>query len=128
MGLQVLDEKKPDGDIEINITGLRPAEKLYEELLIGSNTTMTSHPRIMRAEEKFLSIADLETYLEALGSTLPQRDRSQVRAVLRAVVEGYLPANGIDVRDRRKIGRQFRFGAFFRMKRVNFRRPLSRCA
>jgi FlaA1/EpsC-like NDP-sugar epimerase len=96
MGLQVLDEKKPDGDIEINITGLRPAEKLYEELLIGSNTTMTSHPRIMRAEEKFLSIADLETYLDALRSTLPQRDRSQVRAVLRAVVEGYLPANGID--------------------------------
>jgi FlaA1/EpsC-like NDP-sugar epimerase len=96
MGLQVLDEENPDGDIEICISGLRPAEKLYEELLIGSNTTKTRHPRIMRAEEKFLAIADLEKCLETLRSALVLRDRSQVRAVLRAVVEGYLPSNGID--------------------------------
>jgi FlaA1/EpsC-like NDP-sugar epimerase len=96
MGLQVLDEENPDGDIEINISGLRPAEKLYEELLIGSNTTKTSHPRIMRAQEEFLAIADLEKCLEALRSALVQRDRSQTRAVLRAVVQGYAPSNGID--------------------------------
>jgi FlaA1/EpsC-like NDP-sugar epimerase len=96
MGLQVLDEENPDGDIEICISGLRPAEKLYEELLIGSNTNKTRHPRIMRAQEEFLAIADLETCLETLRSALVQRDRSQVRAVLRAVVEGYLPSNGID--------------------------------
>ena len=50
MGLSVLDDDNPDGDIEIKYVGLRPAEKLYEELLIGSNVTGTRHPRICRAD------------------------------------------------------------------------------
>ena len=53
MGLTVRDDNSPDGDIEVRYTGLRPAEKLYEELLIGSNVMGTEHPGIMRAEEDF---------------------------------------------------------------------------
>ena len=55
MGLTVRDDDNPEGDIDIDYVGLRPAEKLYEELLIGSNVTGTRHPRIMRADEDFLS-------------------------------------------------------------------------
>ena len=53
-GFEVRDEAHPDGDIEIRFTGLRPGEKLYEELLIGENALSTRHSRIMRAEEEVL--------------------------------------------------------------------------
>src|SRR5690606_7920525 len=58
MGCEVRDEKNPDGDIEIVYTGLRPGEKLYEELLIGDNPEATSHPRIMKASESYLPWKD----------------------------------------------------------------------
>ena len=60
-GLQLKDDSNPNGDIEIKITGLRPGEKLYEELLIGDNVSTTEHKQILRAEEDFLSTKDLSS-------------------------------------------------------------------
>ena len=65
-GLTVRDHNNPDGDIEIEFTGLRPAEKLYEELLIGENVSGTEHPRIMRAEEHFVPYEQLEGLLQGV--------------------------------------------------------------
>ena len=62
-GLSLRDDRTPDGDIEIVITGLRPGEKLYEELLIGDNPMPTDHPRIMKAQEDFLSYSELNNNL-----------------------------------------------------------------
>ena len=63
MGLTVRDEENPGGDVEISFTGLRPAEKLYEELLIGENVSGTDHPRIMRAREDYLPSEELYVLL-----------------------------------------------------------------
>ncbi len=90
-GLDVRDEKNPDGDIEIVYTGLRPGEKLYEELLIGANTSGTEHPRIMRSNEPFLSTQDLQRELDILEAAMVQRDTVAIQAVLTRVVEGYVP-------------------------------------
>lgn len=65
-GLSIKDEGSPTGDIEIAITGLRPGEKLYEELLIGDNPTATTHPRIMKAHEPFIPWQQLSSQLVLL--------------------------------------------------------------
>jgi FlaA1/EpsC-like NDP-sugar epimerase len=96
MGLTVTDENNPDGDIEIHYTGLRPAEKLYEELLIGDNVSGTHHPRIMRANEEYIEYDSLTPLLEELRLSLQQLDRDRVRDVLLRSVSGYTPTNGID--------------------------------
>ena len=62
-GMEVKDEKNPNGDIEIVFTGLRPGEKLYEELLIGDNVSETDHKQILRAEEISISSVELEKHL-----------------------------------------------------------------
>jgi FlaA1/EpsC-like NDP-sugar epimerase len=62
-GLSVRNEDNPKGDIEIKVMGLRPGEKLYEELLIGDNPLPTNHPRIMKAHEEYLPWSDLESKL-----------------------------------------------------------------
>ena len=95
-GLTVRDINSPDGDIEIEFTGLRPAEKLYEELLIGNNATGTPHPRIMRAQEDYLPIDRLQALLDELSTYSRNRDRLEARKVLKRVVDGYAPTNGID--------------------------------
>lgn len=90
-GLTVKDEDNPDGDIEIEITGLRPGEKLYEELLIGDNPSPTSHPRIMKAHEDFVSWTELEQKLKALQLALSINDVAVVRSILEQLVVGYHP-------------------------------------
>lgn len=94
-GLQVKDEENPDGDIAIEITGLRPGEKLYEELLIGDNPKPTSHPRIMKAHEDFLVWGDLEQRLLALQAALEVNDVGVVRLMLQELVAGYEPSGDI---------------------------------
>ncbi|MBU0501284.1 MAG: polysaccharide biosynthesis protein [Gammaproteobacteria bacterium] len=94
-GLTLKDEESPDGDIEIEITGLRPGEKLYEELLIGDNPKPTSHPRIMKAHEDFLPWADLEQRLDALEIALNVNDVGVVRLMMQQLVSGYTPSGGI---------------------------------
>lgn len=88
-GLKVRDEAHPDGDIEIAITGLRPGEKLYEELLIGDNPAPTAHPRIMKAHEDCLPWDALQLQLGALAKAAEAEDVDQIKAVLRACVHGY---------------------------------------
>jgi len=96
MGLTVRDDDHPDGDIEIQYTGLRQAEKLYEELLIGSSVSGTHHPRIMRAKEEYIDYEQLLPLLEDLRSSSQRLDRHRVRDVLMQSVSGYAPTNGID--------------------------------
>jgi FlaA1/EpsC-like NDP-sugar epimerase len=96
MGLTVRDDNNPDGDIEIQYTGLRPAEKLYEELLIGSNVSGTEHPRIMRADEDFLSMEELKQCLSGLEAASQSLDYAQARELLLRSVNEYNPENGID--------------------------------
>lgn len=90
-GLTVKDEQNPDGDIEIAITGLRPGEKLYEELLIGDNPEPTSHPRIMKAHEEFIPWAELEIGLSAMEVALNVNDISVIRLMMQQLVPGYTP-------------------------------------
>ncbi len=90
-GLSVRDEANPAGDIAIEITGLRPGEKLYEELLIGDNPLPTKHPRIMKAHEEFLPLADLTSRLQVLTQALNENDVPLVRTLLKDLVPGYQP-------------------------------------
>lgn len=96
-GLLVKDEAHPHGDIEIAVTGLRPGEKLYEELLIGDNPQPTAHPKIMKAHEEFLSWGELQQELEKLNLALESSDTLLIREMLKKLVPGYLPnGDGVD--------------------------------
>lgn len=90
-GLTLKDAKDPNGDIEISVTGLRPGEKLYEELLIGDNPQTTTHPRIMRASEDFLSWDVLQDKLEQLRAGVYKNDAAAIKNLLRELVSGYQP-------------------------------------
>lgn len=90
-GLSVRDENVPGGDISIEFTGLRPGEKLYEELLIGDNVSPTEHPKIMRASEEFLPWAELCDLLEGLELSSAAGDCERIRQLLRQGVKGYAP-------------------------------------
>ena len=90
-GLLVRDEAHPHGDIEIKITGLRPGEKLYEELLIGDNPQPTIHPKIMKAHEEFLPWDDLQNELERLNLALDAMDDKLIKEMLKKLVPGYHP-------------------------------------
>ena len=90
-GLQIKDAQHPDGDIEIHITGLRPGEKLYEELLIGDNVLPTQHPRIMRAQEKELPLHLLTTYIKKFETLLDSQTPADARALLEILVEEFTP-------------------------------------
>ncbi|OIQ70826.1 UDP-N-acetyl-alpha-D-glucosamine C6 dehydratase [mine drainage metagenome] len=90
-GLTVRDQANPDGDVAIEITGLRPGEKLYEELLIGDNPLPTQHSRIMKAHEEFVPLADLIPRLETLTQALSANDVPLIRRLLKQLVPGYQP-------------------------------------
>ena len=94
-GLSVRDESNQAGDIEIEVTGLRPGEKLYEELLIGDNPEPTSHPRIMKAHEDFVEWPSLSEKLAELKEALAIGDSSVLRDLLGALVPGYKPQGGV---------------------------------
>ncbi|MDP6674729.1 MAG: nucleoside-diphosphate sugar epimerase/dehydratase, partial [Gammaproteobacteria bacterium] len=96
MGLTVRDDEEPEGDIAIEYTGLRPAEKLFEELLIGTNVLGTEHPMIMRAMEESLPWEQLQTFLDKLMDAIQSFDCQRSRDILLASVDGYEPNNGID--------------------------------
>ena len=91
-GLTIQDDENPDGDIAFVMTGLRPAEKLYEELLIGENPGPTSHPLIMKARDEFLPWKALEEMLRQLEQTMDAGDVAASRAILASLVTGYRPS------------------------------------
>jgi len=85
------DDDHVDGDIEIIFTGLRPGEKLYEELLIGDNVSDTKHQKIMRAEEKIIPWKQLENILIDLRKHQETDDSEGVRRLLLEYVDGFKP-------------------------------------
>jgi len=90
-GLKVRDEQHPNGDVEIQFTGLRPGEKLFEELLIGDNPTATSHPRVMMASEAFPPLAELLASLTLLRQSVDAHDVRDVLRILGELVPDYVP-------------------------------------
>ncbi|WP_043201083.1 polysaccharide biosynthesis protein [Pseudomonas putida] len=94
-GFSIRSERNPLGDIAINFTGLRPGEKLYEELLIGDNVIATRHPMIMSANEDYLTWEVLKQRLDALRAATAADDFATVRQLLRDTVSGYVPGGEI---------------------------------
>ncbi len=94
-GLEVKHSGNPEGDIEIIFTGLKPGEKLYEELLIGDNVSTTQHKQIFRAEEDFLSSKELSNYLESLEEAEKKGDVSGLKSILKEAVLGFTPEDEI---------------------------------
>jgi FlaA1/EpsC-like NDP-sugar epimerase len=90
-GRTVRDEERPDGDIEIRVDGLRPGEKLHEELLIGGEIVVTAHPRIMRSNERYLPWSQLEPLLTSLQTALAGNDAGAARQMLRQIVPEFTP-------------------------------------
>lgn len=98
MGYSVCDEENPGGDIELCITGLRPGEKLYEELLIGNDVRRTGHPKIMRALEYSLEWPATKHYLCKLEAAVDALDCNAVQGLLQDMVPEYQPESD-SVRD-----------------------------
>lgn len=94
-GLSVRDEANPDGDIEIMITGLRPGEKLYEELLLGDDPEPTLHSKILRAKDPFIPWHELEVDLETLKIFLSHNDVEAILTMLQKLVAGYQPSHEV---------------------------------
>jgi FlaA1/EpsC-like NDP-sugar epimerase len=91
MGYDVKDENSYKGDIAIEYTGLRPGEKLFEELLIGESVTGTEHPKIMRAEEDALAWLELQPLMARLQNACTTMDLPEIRTILMHAVDGFEP-------------------------------------
>jgi FlaA1/EpsC-like NDP-sugar epimerase len=94
-GLEVRDDENPDGDIEIRCTGLRPGEKLYEELLIGDNVKETGHERIMTAHEIYLPLVQYQEILSKLDEACHNFEHDKIRSILLEAPTGFKPTDGI---------------------------------
>ena len=94
-GLTIKDENNPNGDIEIRVTGLRPGEKLFEELLIGENPEKTIHPLITKAHENFINWDQLKKEIDILNMALNTNDVAMIRSILQKIVDGFLPSGQI---------------------------------
>ena len=90
-GLSVQDDLNPDGDIAIVVTGLRPGEKLYEELLIGENPISTTHPRIMMAKEEYINLQQLLEEITLLKILMQESKVDLLIIQLKKLVRGYQP-------------------------------------
>jgi len=94
-GFKMKDSDNPDGDISINFSGLRPGEKLYEELLIGDNVTGTEHERIMSAQEAMLPWEQYNQILAVLDTACHEFDHEKIREILLSAPTGFNPTDGI---------------------------------
>jgi len=96
-GLELKDKANPNGEIEIVFTGLRPGEKLYEELLIGNNVSRTKHNKVLRAEEDYLTTAELDSFLELIKQEEKNNDVAALKKILKKAIPGFVPdQNSVD--------------------------------
>jgi FlaA1/EpsC-like NDP-sugar epimerase len=95
-GLELKSPETPDGTIAIEQVGLRPGEKLFEELLIGDNAEGTSHPLIMRAQEVYIEWPQLQCLIDELMAACERFDHEAIRAALLRAVAGYAPQGGLE--------------------------------
>ena len=122
-GLTVRDEENPEGDIEIQFTGLRPGEKLYEELLIGSNVTGTEHPMIMRAIEHSLPWDEMQDLLQGVLIAMGDCDVATARDILQQAVGEYRP--GADIVDNMWCRRESEKRRPSKVTSIQSRRPVT---
>jgi len=94
-GLKLRDSEHPTGDIEIKTTGLRPGEKLFEELLIGENVMNTLHPRILTANEVMMPWSELTEFLQHLNEACSRFDQQRIRELLLSAPTGFTPTDQI---------------------------------
>ena len=94
-GLIVKDEKKPDGDIEIKIIGLRPGEKLYEELLLGKNPIQTSHTKILKAQDPFFNWDSIRNDIDELKLSIKNNNIQKIIEIIKKLVTGFEPSSKI---------------------------------
>jgi FlaA1/EpsC-like NDP-sugar epimerase len=94
-GLSVRDTSNPGGDIEIVITGLRPGEKLYEELMLGDDPKPTKQPKIKQAQDPFIPWRELEAHLRTLKTLRAQNDVKGIARLLEKLVVGYRSSGAI---------------------------------
>jgi FlaA1/EpsC-like NDP-sugar epimerase len=92
-GRTVKDTANPTGDVEVVFSGLRPGEKLYEELLIGNNAAGTEHPKILTADEEFASSEELERVLTGIRSAIAKNDSQTARQLLIEIVKDFAPSS-----------------------------------
>ena len=90
-GFKLKDNNNPYGDIEINIIGLRPGEKLYEELLLGNKPEKTSNPKIMRASEAFFPLNTMNKLLKELAESIENNNTEKTKKILIETIDGYKP-------------------------------------
>ena len=86
-GLIVKDEKKPDGDIEIKIIGLRPGEKLYEELLLGKNPIQTSHTKILKAQDPFFNWDSIRNDIDELKLSIKNNNIQKIIEIIKNLLQ-----------------------------------------
>jgi FlaA1/EpsC-like NDP-sugar epimerase len=91
MGKSLKNESNPEGEIEIQEIGLRPGEKLYEELLIGNQPVETEHPKIMAARESMIPWSELSAHLNEMQTAINNNDLNKIKSMLHLLVEGYSP-------------------------------------
>ena len=94
-GLKLRDENNSKGDIDILITGLRPGEKLYEELLIENNSISTDHPKIFKAQDNFIPWNELSLQIKKLEEVVAKNDQRKIIEILKKLVNGYQPSKNI---------------------------------
>ena len=97
-GMELKDENNPEGDIDIVFTGLRPGEKLYEELLIGDDVSSTEHKQILKANEEFIKKEELDKFINLLKEAEQTYDVVALKEILKEVVNGFNPeATAVDI-------------------------------